>query len=213
MLFFLIYFINILHKDGLGRILIYTSGAILKISKHSRKGRVMEYQSKNPNVKVSGGAILAFLNSLTNKELGIKYLKQHGIEDVEAGKFYPQQLYLLAQKDLVDAIGVPSALEGVGEKIPAQLPPMNAKDIFDLFENWNNHYKSNNQGDNESYFRVTEKGDNFLIIETNNPYSCAFDRGLFRTLARKFHPTAKVTKSGDKCRAKGDPVCLYHVFW
>ncbi|MBN2134755.1 MAG: hypothetical protein JW737_03410 [Acidobacteria bacterium] len=173
----------------------------------------MEYQSKNSNVQVSGGAIQAFLNSLNNKELGIRYLKQHGIENLEANKFYSQQAYLLAQKDLVAAIGVPTALEGVGEKIPEQLPPSNVKDVFELFETWINHYRANNQGDNESYIRVTEKGENYLYLETNNPYPCAFDRGLIRAFARKFHPTAKVTKVGDKCRAKGDAACTYHIFW
>ncbi|MBN2134756.1 MAG: hypothetical protein JW737_03415 [Acidobacteria bacterium] len=173
----------------------------------------MEYQSKNPNVQVAGGAVLAFVNSLTNKELGLKYLAAHGITEIQSDKLYSQQAYLDALKDLVKAIGVPGALEGVGEKIPDYLPPMNVKDVFELFETWINHYRAANPGDNESYIRVTDKGENYLYIETNNPVACAFDRGLIRAFARKFHPNAKVTSNGDMCRAKGDAACLYHVFW
>ena len=173
----------------------------------------MEYQSKNPNVQVVGGAVLAFVNALTNKELGLKYLENHGIKDIQPDKFYSQQAYLNALQDLVKAIGVPSALEGVGEKIPDYLSSINAKDIFEMFETWINHYRAANPGDNESYFKVIEKGDKYLFVETNNPVACAFDRGLIRAFARRFQPSAKVTHHSEKCRAKGDGTCTYHVFW
>ncbi|MBN2134753.1 MAG: 4-vinyl reductase [Acidobacteria bacterium] len=173
----------------------------------------MEYQAKNPNAKVIGGSILAFLASLTNRELGLKYLEKHGITDVKADGWYSHQALLSAEKDLVDAIGVPTALEGVGEKIPDNAKMPEWKDIYEVFENWTNVYMNNHQGDNESYFKVIDKTEHSIKIETNNAYSCAFDRGLFRAVARKFFPTAKVTETGNKCRAKGDNICVYHIVW
>ncbi|MBN2134754.1 MAG: hypothetical protein JW737_03405 [Acidobacteria bacterium] len=173
----------------------------------------MEFKSKNPDVKVSGGAILAFLDALNNRELGLKYLEKHGILNIEAKKFYSQQAFLLTQKDLAETMGVAIALEATGANIPLELPPEKAKTVFEIFENWQKHYMDNNIGDTESYFRIIERGENYLLLETNNPYPCDFDRGLIKAFAHFVQPEAKVVKWGSKCRSHGDDACTYHISW
>ncbi len=172
----------------------------------------MEFQARNPNVKVSGAAIISFLESMTTRRIGEKYLAQHGIEEVAKDGWYPQQAYFDAMKDFADKIGMP-ALESVGSHIPDQTGVDTSVELITVLENWDNVYKTNHQGDNQSYFKVTDKGENFVVIETNNTYPCAFDRGLFRALAKKYEPRALLTKEGNQCRANGDDKCVYKIAW
>jgi hypothetical protein len=51
----------------------------------------------------------------------------------------------------------------------------------------------NHTGDAQSYYKVIEKGNNYLIVETNNPYPDSFDRGLYEGFAKKFYPKATVS--------------------
>ncbi len=171
-----------------------------------------EFKSKDPNVSVVGGAILAFLKSLATPRIGEKYLAKHGIENVQEDGWYSQQSYFNAMKEFAEIIGMP-ALESIGGKIPDNAVMPEFKDLFEVIEQWTNVYMTNHRGDNTSYFKITDRSENHMVIETNNAYPCAFDRGLFRSVAKKFYPSAVIIEIGDKCRARGDDICQYKIDW
>ncbi len=175
----------------------------------------MEFQSKNPDVKMVGGVIISFMKSQASPTLGQKYLSRYGFSDLSEIKedgWYSQQTMFNIMKDIADSIGM-TTLESIGGKVPdnAKMPAWN--NLEEVLDSWTDVYKHNHQGDNISYFKILDKGERHFIVETNNAYPCAFDIGLFRAIAKKFHPKAVVTENKEKCRRHGHDTCTYKIAW
>lgn len=53
-----------------------------------------------------------------------------------------------------------------------------------------------------------------LVSVCENPYPCAFDRGILTSMAVKFEPHAKVVHDDRRpCRKKGASSCTYIIIW
>ncbi|MBN2135728.1 MAG: hypothetical protein JW737_08370 [Acidobacteria bacterium] len=167
----------------------------------------MEFKAFSENVQVIGGGIISFINAFSQRDLALKILSKHGINDVQAESWYSQQSYFNAMKELEQIIGS-LMLTKVGLKIVDNVKLQGAGNIFDFFDNVGASYKMNNKGDAQSYYKVTEKGDNYLILETNNPYPDSFDRGLYEGFAKKFYPNANISTVN-----KENEIRRYKVRW
>jgi hypothetical protein len=152
----------------------------------------MEFKAFSEDVQVIGGGIISFINAFSQKDLALKILSKHGIDNVQSEEWYSQQSYFDAMKELEEIIGS-LMLTKVGLKIVDNVKLQGADNIFDFFNNVDASYKMNNKGDTKSYYKLTEKGENYLILETNNPYPDSFDHGLYEGFAKKFHPEAKIS--------------------
>ncbi|MBN2135729.1 MAG: hypothetical protein JW737_08375 [Acidobacteria bacterium] len=152
----------------------------------------MEFKAFSENVQVIGEVIASFVNAFGQKDLAQKILAKHGIENIQNGQWYSQQNYFNAMKELEQIIGG-LMLTKIGTKIVESAKLQGAGNIFDFFDKIGVSYNMNHRGDTLSYYKVIEKGDNYLIIETNNPYPDSFDRGLYEGFAKQFHPHAAVS--------------------
>ncbi len=84
-----------------------------------------QFVARNLNVEVNGETVLSVVSGMelfSNNALSI--LKRNHIENPEAGKWYKQQDWLNAFKEISEKVGE-ATLNNVGKKIPekAQWPP------------------------------------------------------------------------------------------
>ena len=57
-------------------------------------------------------------------------------------------------------------------------------------------------------------GKNMIISECNNPYPCAFDKGIITAMAQKFEVKANIIHDDSKpCRKNGADSCTYIITW
>jgi hypothetical protein len=62
------------------------------------------------------------------------------------------------------------------------------------------------------HYKYRERPDGALEIEADNPYPCAFDRGLMLSAMRKVHAVGAILHDeSHPCRKRGQKACLYVV--
>ncbi|MBU1151772.1 hypothetical protein KJ632_03005, partial [Patescibacteria group bacterium] len=84
-----------------------------------------QFKAINPNVEVNGQTVLAIANGMgTMKNMGLQILSNNNIDDPKPGKWYPQQDWLNAFKQISEKIGS-NTLHQIGKSIPenADFPP------------------------------------------------------------------------------------------
>jgi hypothetical protein len=58
------------------------------------------------------------------------------------------------------------------------------------------------------------EGKKQILCESNTPYPCAFDHGLFLAMAHRFQHTATLTHLNPaQCRSSGAASCSYSIAW
>ena len=182
---------------------------------------------------VNGESILSVVDGMgTAKDSAISILAKHGIEKVEQGKWYHQQSWLDAFKEISESMGA-FTLFNIGKKIPenAQFPP-EIDSIYKALSAIDVAYHMNQSIDGKSLFNPAngemkegighygykKENEKLIIMECNNPYDCDFDRGIIQTMAQRFKP-ANVSfikvQHDDKqpCRKKSNESCTYTVSW
>ncbi|MBN2135730.1 MAG: hypothetical protein JW737_08380 [Acidobacteria bacterium] len=152
----------------------------------------MEYKSFNKEVLVNGEVISSFIKAFTQTNLATKILSKHGLDDIREGKWYKQQNYFNALKEIENTFGS-IMLTQVGSKIVKTAKLIKSDNIFDFFSEIGTSYNMNHRGDDKSYYKIVEKSSNYLILETNNPYPDSFDRGLYTGFAQQYFDKIKVT--------------------
>ena len=191
-----------------------------------------EYVAFNESVEVNGQTILSVLDGMAGFESSAKQiLAENGIKDIVIDKWYSQQAWLNAFKTIAQRIGN-ATLTKIGRSIPenAQWPPhvnsiVSALQSIDVAYHMNHrlHDKilfDENTGKllhgigNYEFKQISEK---LVEMTCNNPYPCAFDRGIIKAVAEKFKPDDfKLTlkeKVSPNCRHKGGEFCTYIVSW
>ncbi len=167
-----------------------------------------------------------------------EYLAEKGIVDLVADTehWYPLQAWLEVIEKIANEIGE-STLFQIGLKIPenSQFPPdidsiEKALASIDVAYHMNHR---NAQG--QVLFDPTESQPNMLegighyhfhklpdqnkaIMTCDNPYPCAFDKGIIKALSDKFKPATclgvVISHDEDKqCRNNGTDICEYTVSW
>ena len=79
-------------------------------------------------------------------------------------------------------------------------------------------YHMNHRGGEIGNYNFEKTGERSAKIVSQNPFPCAFDRGIFEAMARRFKPedAATVTVKHDDaaaCRTKDGESCTYTVEW
>ncbi len=167
----------------------------------------MEYKVYNQDAQVIGGVVHSFVVAFAQPDLANSILGKFGLSNPEPEKWYSQQDYLNAMKEIEDKVGS-TILKNIGTKIVEHAKLERPGDIFTFMENVGKSYNMNHKGDTKSYYKVIEKGDSHILIETNNPYPDVFDQGLFKgfTLLYKDKATVITTKKEGDTRT-------YKISW
>jgi hypothetical protein len=57
-------------------------------------------------------------------------------------------------------------------------------------------------------------GKNEIVSVCDNPYPCAFNRGILTEMAFKFKPEAKIIHDDSQaCLKNGADSCTFRIFW
>lgn len=183
-----------------------------------------QYVSFSPNVEVMGESILSVVNALpAYKETMSKLLAKHGIIDPQPGKWYKQELWLKAFKEIGEKYGS-HTLFAIGKTVfehSEDLPGSKAiNNLEDAYKFLQKGYEMSHRNGKIGYYKVTEFNAKncFAVLEADNPYPSSFDRGLLTSLTRKFKPSNSVTvdvqvDSNQPTRLNGADSCTYRITW
>lgn len=191
-----------------------------------------EFIAFNDQVEVNGQTILSVLAGMRGFEASAKLiLSKNGIENPEPNKWYSQQAWLDAFKEISVQIG-DRTLTSIGQMIPekAEWPP-NVNSLETAFASVDIAYHMNHRLNGVvlfnpetgkmlegiGHYNYQKTGDREITMTCENPYPCAFDKGIIKSVATKFKPPgAKLDfKEGvaSGCRSKGAHKCTYVVTW
>ena len=187
----------------------------------------------NKEVEVNGQTVLSVVDGMgAFRSQAIKILKENGIDDPVPEKWYPQQSWLNAFRQIHEHLGE-KTLHSIGKKIPenAKFPP-EIDDIFKALAAIDVAYHMNHrlQGkvmfdpgtgtmtEGIGHYKAEKIDDRRVRMVCNNPYPSEFDRGIILAMAQKFMPRdAKIIKAEldpDKpTRKKDADSCTYIVSW
>ena len=170
-----------------------------------------EFKAFNNQVEVNGQTILSVLAGMRGFETSAKLiLSKNGIDNPEPNNWYSQQAWLNAFKEISEQIGE-RTLTSIGQMIPekAEWPP-NVNSLETAFASIDVAYHMNHRLNGVTLFNpetgimlegighynYQKTGDREITMTCENPYPCAFDKGIIKSVATKFQPAG--TKFGFK---------------
>lgn len=193
-----------------------------------------QFDMGNPDIESIGGTILSVVNGIKtsfSQKIIQEILKNNGLENIEADKWYPTQKWLNSFRTIYEEIGANTVfLTGMAIPDNALLPP-EINTIEAALSAINIAYHMNHRLNGEPLFDPSSEkmkdmignykcniiGDRKVQMICDNPYSCDFDKGLIEGFAKKFKSSGSsavnVVHSDKGCRKKGDDSCEYTVSW
>lgn len=176
------------------------------------------FVASSPSVEVNGETVLAVVAGMgLFQAKAHQILAEHGIEDPQPGRWYSQQAWLNAFKEISEQLG-PSTLYQIGSKIPekAQFPP-DIQGVEAALASINQAYHMNHRGGEIGHYQVDMLGPARAKVVCHNPYPSDFDRGLVEAVAKRFKPAGSfVAVDPDPAapsRKAGGESCTFHVTW
>ncbi len=176
------------------------------------------FKAYQPGVEVNGETVLSVVAGMGAFEArALQLLAECGIKNPQPGRWYSQQAWLDAFKQISDTIG-PNTLYQIGTKIPenAQFPP-DIDSVEKALASIDVAYHMNHRKGEIGRYNFTKTGETTGRMVCPNPYPCDFDRGIVEAMARRFQGAGRrvVVRHDDKapCRKKGGDSCTYHVSW
>jgi hypothetical protein len=198
----------------------------------------VQFVSFEPGIEVSGAGVSAVLDAFNAFSLlasqimaseGVGKAGDDGLIRADPAGWYSFDGYLSAYRRISNEIGE-NVLYQLGQVMPkhAQFPP-NVTDVPSAFQLMDIAYHMNHRKGGAVMFDPKtgamlegighygyepQLAKKQIISVLHNPYPCAFDRGLYEAMARRFDPGAKVIHDNTKpCRAKGADSCTLIVQW
>lgn len=179
----------------------------------------MTRNTRSDQVEVYGRSVQALLNAMEFFQLKAhSILASHGIERLEAEKWYPLPSVLNSFEDILQQVG-PHTTRAIGHAVPdhAVFPP--GIDSFpSAMGALDSAYRMNHRGTGDiggyAFHPMTERSASMVC---DNPYPCEFDRGLLESLYKRFRPKGSlmlhVDHDPEKCRSAGAQACIYQLKW
>jgi len=191
-----------------------------------------QFKAINDRVEVNGQTVLSVANGLGSmKALGLRVLKDNGIDDPKPDGWYPQQFWLNAFKQISEKIGANTLLQ-IGKSIPdnAKFPPeiqdvhagLAAIDVaFHMNHRLNGQVlfdpSTGRLTEGIGHYRYRKLDERKAEVTCDNSYPCDFDKGIIEAMAKKFKPAGSIVRiehdESMGCRKHGSGSCVYTVIW
>lgn len=175
-----------------------------------------QFRAFSSGVVVNGQTVLAVVKGMgAFAQTANEILARHGIKSPDPNGWYPQQAWLDAFEEIAKSIG-PRTLTQIGASIPnsAKFPP-GIDTVDKALGSLDAAYHMNHRGGDIGYLKFTKTGEKKGVVESRNPYPCAFDTGLIDAMVKRFKPAGSmpaVTHDASKpCRAKQGDSCTYLI--
>lgn len=191
-----------------------------------------QFKALNANVEVNGQTVLSIVAGMeTFREIALEMLAARGISDPAVNKWYSQQCWLDAFRDIAENVGEYTLME-IGRKIPenADWPPFvnsieTALGSIDIAYHMNHRVDGNimfnpDNGtmiDGIGHYSFSMEGERRGKMLCDNPYPSDFDRGIIEAAAKRFKSkgdrvSVVLDQSGGSRKSGGD-VCRYIITW
>ena len=191
--------------------------------------------SEYKGIEVSGRVIQGLMKAFGQfKTIASKYLLEEGVGQkgpeglvvVDAESWYPLDAQLRAlsrfSREMGDSVVHQIGVSMIQEVIwaPNMVDVKTLAESLDVGYHWN-HRKEGKQMGDPSTGRITEGIGHYFfkghsqkgtVIEADNPYPCAFDKGLLFGALRKLKVVGAILHDDSlPCRKRGHPSCVYVV--
>lgn len=179
------------------------------------------YEAIDTEVEINGQTIVATIEGVSRfsekyRDIVRTALTENGIDDPKSGEWYPQQAWLDAFNVLAEEVE-PHLLDRIGERIPHEADwPAGISNVEEGLRSINEAYHQNHRGGDIGYYRLIDSGGQTGEVQCKNPYPCPFDRGIIRSVTKKFAPVEGfvfVEETGEECRRDDGEYCTYTVHW
>ncbi len=176
------------------------------------------FEASSAAVEVNGETVLSIVAGMGMFETRAReILARNGIQDPQPGRWYAQQAWLDAFKEISERLG-PSTLYQIGSKIPekAKFPPQ-IDGVEAALKSIDQAYRMNHRGGDIGRYAVEVIAPGKARVVCENPYPSDFDRGLIEAVAKRFRPSGSFVavehESGRPSRKAGGPSCSFLVSW
>jgi len=184
-------------------------------------------------VELSGAHAHTLLSKLASPALASHFMAKEGLGSLGAdgtlrfdpAVWYPLPAFVRAAHRLVDELG-PRATFYVGS-FKREGAPGRSADILDVVRYLDRNYLQDLRWHGRP---ISEAGPDILravggyacelrgptdvAVTVSGPWPCPFDRALVSGVILRVRPDAAIEHdTGDPCRARGAPACLYRVGW
>lgn len=177
-----------------------------------------QFEAFAPGVEVNGETVLAVVDGMgAYTKTAYRILEDNGIVDPKPGRWYPQQSWLDAFREIAEKVG-PNTVHRIGVKIPnnAIFPP-SIDSLVKALASIDVAYHLNHRGGEIGRYRFRLEARRSATIHCENPYPCDFDRGIIEAVASKFRPPGTIVTTEHeptpRCRKEGGRTCVYRVRW
>jgi hypothetical protein len=158
-----------------------------------------QFKSYDAKTEVLGDSVMAFVDAFPSemKVTGLKILKDHGIENPQAGEWFSLQNWLDAMKDIGDKFG-DMILRKIGEQIArnAKLPP-GLETVEQFLGVIDDAYHMNYRNGEIGHYSYQEErianGIKTGKMVITSPFPCAYDWGVLEG----FGSTLKTESGGE----------------
>jgi hypothetical protein len=180
-----------------------------------------EYTPFSPNVEVNGETVLSVVNALPSyKNVMEGVLSRHKLKDITAGKWYRQESWLNAFKEIGVKYG-PHTLFLIGKAIPQNANfPANINSLESALQSIDVAYHMNHRNGDIGYYRLLniDMKAKKAYMECKNPYPSYFDMGIILSMARRFKPNptdiVEIIRDETKpTRTQGALSCQFILSW
>jgi hypothetical protein len=198
----------------------------------------MQFKAFETGIEVNGKTAYAIVDGFREfKQVASTFLLQEGIgrrgadglAAIDPAAWFSQEAWLRAFENIATRLG-DVALYRIGVAIPrnARFPPWvvdidSAIRAIDIAYHMNHRRAGKELFDPESgtmaegighYGYQRKEGRNEIVSVCNNPYPCAFDRGILTAMARRFQSRAVVTHDDTRaCRQRAANSCTFIITW
>lgn len=176
------------------------------------------FKAHSPKVEVNGETVLSVVEGMgVFKHRALKMLEAEGIKNPAPGSWYLQQSWLNTFKKISELIGQGALLQ-IGRKIPesANFPP-EINDIHKALAAIDVAYHMNHRGGEIGNYKYEKLGPTSAKITCDNPYPCAFDKGIIQAMSEKFKPEGSAViiehAENQPCKNNGGDSCAYIIKW
>jgi hypothetical protein len=177
-----------------------------------------QFKAISATAEVNGDAVHAIVDGVgAMKQMALDLLRKNGIVDPQPGKWYPQQAWLSAFKEISEKIG-PNTVFQIATKIPdnAKFPPQ-IDSVEKALAAIDVAYHMNHRGGDIGSYKFVSTGPHAGKVVCANPMPCAFDRGLISSMVKRFKSASAATTvnhdDSQPCRSNGQPSCTFLVTW
>ncbi len=194
-----------------------------------------QFEALEDGVQVTGRTIMSVVAGLGKfRSIALGYLESAGLGEIVADDthWYPQQAWLDVFRLVAGNLG-DNVLFRIGQEIPEHAVfPRDIDTVEKALASIDVAYHMNhrNRGgeilfdpsrprervmlEGIGHYRFERKTDRIALVVCDDPYPCAFDRGIIEAMATRFAKRAQATHvETAPCRKNGADSCTYAVSW